>query len=131
MTLLDIRKPKNNNLYWRTKSILAKEMKICSLVAQRKFIIDQMNKVYKIREDGNGAYAYKGIIYPENLEYFKNEGFTIRCFDSKEVIIEYGGPFYLIYPNDSIMLDEHETLLSEELSKQFYSNGFLDAGCID
>ena len=129
--LLDIGKPKNNNLYWRTKSMLAKEMKICSLVAQRNFIVEEMTKAYKLRRDGNAVFTYKGVIYPENLEYFKNEGFDIRCLNSKEIVVKYGTPYYMFYPKLEVKLNESDMLFSSELAKQFYNTEFELKGFVD
>lgn len=98
--------------------MLAKNMKIQTLMAQRHFIIEMMKKVYKEREDGNAIFLYKGIIYPENIRYFSDEGFAIRTLDSERIIAEYGVPLNVFYPKAEIELNESEIMMSEELVKK-------------
>jgi len=95
--------------------MLAKNMKIQTLMRQRYFIEKMIKASCKENKDGNGIYVYKGIVYPENINYFTDEGFAIRVLDSERIIIEYGAPYYIFYPKAEIELSEDEIQLSKEV----------------
>ena len=56
---------------------LAKKIKIRTIFVQRNFIIKMLEKLAKSIE-GDCTLNYLGHLYPENIEYFKKEGFDIR-----------------------------------------------------
>lgn len=67
--------------------MLAKEIKIGNIKRQREFIKRQFGKMKeKPRKDGDTAYIYVGYLFPENIAYFKEEGFDIRCIDTEPSI---------------------------------------------
>lgn len=75
--------------------MLAKEIKMASLKKQREFIKEQLCARLS-RNDGNTCYSYIGDLYPEVIEYFKEEGFIVNDIKSDLLTEKYNGvPVYL------------------------------------
>ena len=88
--------------------MLAKEIKIMTILKQREFIRQQLeDTVYAV--NGNPTYTYIGHIYPENLEYFYKDGWDIREVKCETLIADAEGlPIWLLAPKDDIILTEEE-----------------------
>ncbi|MBQ2835882.1 MAG: hypothetical protein IJE68_03510 [Clostridia bacterium] len=97
--------------------MLAKDIKIKTLLRQRAFIEEQLSSASDSRnEDGDPAYCYTGYIYPENIEYFKNEGFDVTRVKSDMLTAARKGlPSYLFTPNNDIELGMNDMQDAEEL----------------
>ena len=100
--------------------MLAKEIKIRNLKQQREFIRRMLELHKSIPEiDGNTAYCYEGELFPEVIEYFEKEGFTIRQFFSAdgewEAVSDEGFPMYLFTIDDEIELSEEEMKQAEDM----------------
>ena len=99
--------------------MLAKKIKIRTILRQREFIVEQME--HELEEDGNPLYSYCGYIYPENLAYFRTEGFDIVKVMSESVHpVTRGAPYYLFTPKDDINLSEEEMKEAEKFTKRHF-----------
>ena len=85
--------------------MLAKELKIKTLIRQRQVILEESKN---IKVNGNPCVTYIGDIYPENKEYFINLGYTINTYDSIDVILSVGAPINILQPDYDISLTEAE-----------------------
>ncbi len=92
--------------------MLAKEIKIKTIKRQREFITEQLASTVN-REDGDCAYTYVGYIYPEVIQHFKSEGFTVKPVESDLMLaMTKGVPIYLF--TVGIGLSEEELKQAEE-----------------
>lgn len=95
--------------------MLAKEIKIKTLKQQREFILKELTHLPECRKDGNCLYRYVGYIYPEVIEYFRNEGFTVTEIKSDFITaLSEGSPVYIFTVSDDIKLSEKEMEQAEE-----------------
>ena len=114
--------------------MLAKEIKIKNLMVQRKFITEQLKlRLENPCMDGDSTYNYIGYIFPENIKYLEDEGFSIT--KSSYVFNGRTGNFtlvsYYIHPSDNITLSEKEIAESEKIkvvspTTTFVSGNFMD-----
>lgn len=65
--------------------MLAKESKIANILKQREYI---KKMLLAPRKDGNPSYVYVGQVFPENIEYFEREGFTITKAHSDQLSVK-------------------------------------------
>lgn len=99
--------------------MLGKEVKIATIMKQRRFIEQQLKDAPKRSEDGDVSYRYVGHVYQENIEFFQNEGFFIYqpCSDSLTANT-HGLPVYVFIPDDEkIILTKEELKQAEEAIK--------------
>jgi hypothetical protein len=92
--------------------MLGKEYKIKCLRKQKDFITEQLKAAANSRE-GNPWYTYQGDIFPEVIDYIKNQGYTVNIIEEgtfKESRLE-GLPIYII-SNASIELTPEEIKLA-------------------
>ena len=95
--------------------MLAKELKIATLKKQREFIEKALKKLSELREDGNSSLVYAGVVYPEVIKHFKEEGFTVKLIHSDSLLSKTGGnPIYLFAVDDEVDLSEEELKQAEE-----------------
>lgn len=100
--------------------MLAKEVKINNLKQQREFIRRQLEKDKEPNECGETLYRYFGYILPENIEYFKKEGYDIKCFNS-EIFMAHsqGVPMYAFTIREDIILNNEELKEAEAVEVKF------------
>lgn len=100
--------------------MLAKDIKVGTLFQQRDFIEAQLKGALKPERDGDPSYSYIGYIYPENLDYFENEGYTVQNVCGSDVLtaITKGRPMYLFTPKTDLTLSEEELQESAEAWEQ-------------
>ena len=86
--------------------MLAKEIKIRNLKRQREFIKKQLDLTLL---NGNAAVSYVGEVFPENVEYFVDEGgFSIQKIDSERVLAENMGMPIWVFSARSVELTPEE-----------------------
>lgn len=97
--------------------MLAKELKIGNLKRQREFIKKQLEYLRDHpREDGNTTYRYTGYLFPEVIEYFKKEGFSVlRANNDMLETMNGGNPVNLFIPSMGISLSEDEKEEAEKV----------------
>lgn len=96
--------------------MLGKEVKIATIMKQRRFIEQQLKDAPKRSKDGDVSYRYVGHVYPENIEFFQNEGFFVYE-PSNDLLsaMAHGLPVYIFIPDDEkIILTEEELKQAEE-----------------
>ena len=98
--------------------MLAKELKIKTLMKQRKYIEDMIsNTQYNV--DGDTSIVYVGKIYPENLAYFNAQGYAVDTYSSDDILKSAGGrPINLIYISNEVRLSKEEIERSQEINKE-------------
>lgn len=98
--------------------MLAKSLKIKNLKRQREFITGMiMNLINNPPRDGNTSFLYMGTIFPENWEYFKNEGFDILQLNFIEYTAEAKGmPIFRISVKSELTLDDEEMKLANNVN---------------
>ena len=110
--------------------MLAKEIKIRNIKQQRDFIMNQL-KEYLMehpRNDGNTAYRYVGHVLPEIVDYFKGEGFDVKCLISDMILsATQGMPIYLFTISDNVVLSDEELKAAEEFEYKFDDDERSDA----
>lgn len=101
------------------KRNLGKDLKIKNLMAQRDYIIDQLKKMLEEPdEDGNAAYGYVGYVFPENIDYFRLEGFGVRRFETDAILqTTMGMPIYIFNPVSEDLTAEEFKESREEANK--------------
>ena len=99
--------------------MLGKEIKIATLMKQRRFIEEQLKRAPERSNDGDVSYRYVGHVYKENIKFFENEGFFIyREYSEKLVAEVHGLPVYVFVPDDEkLILTEEELNQSKETAK--------------
>ena len=99
--------------------MLAKEIKIRTIKQQREIIKEAINNIASYKGDGDSAYIYVGHVYPENIEYFKSEGFEVTKLES-DLLIAFakGMPVYLFTIRDDVVLTEEEMQQAEAVNIQ-------------
>lgn len=92
--------------------MLARDIKVKSILKQRSFIKNGLSLVHK-HKDGDPSYPYAGHLYPENKQYFEDEGLTVRKEDSEAIKATTNGlPIWVFTPNDMVI-----TLTEEEMEE--------------
>lgn len=88
--------------------MLAKELKIKTMKLQREFIEGQLSHV-ECREDGDTSYRYVGVIYPEVIHYFEEEGFTVtKVQNDLLTAMTKGNPVYVFSVKEDLKLTDKE-----------------------
>ena len=102
------------------KQMLAKDIKVKTLLRQRTFIEELLTKLGNSKNrDGHPAYSYIGYVYPENIEYFENEGFDVTLVKSDLLTADLKGlPLHVFIPKEDIELGMNDMQEAEELLKQ-------------
>ena len=100
--------------------MLAKDIKVKTLLRQRDYIEKELSKAGDSKNrDGDPTYTYCGCIYPENIEYFENEGFDIALVKSDMLTAALRGHrLYLFTPKEDIELGMNDMQDAEELLKK-------------
>ncbi len=97
--------------------MLAREIKIRTLVKQQRFIEEQLRATIS-KEDGNPSYKYIGQVYPEVIEYFEKSGFSVIEVNSSFLrALTHGQPVYLFRISNEIKLTENELKQSAEYAE--------------
>lgn len=92
----------------------ARRIKIQTVAVQRELIAKQLSHTC-LSPDGSTEYSYAGHVYPENIQYFENNGWTVKKIESEMLTIQYkGAPVYLFTVSDDIVLTEEEMEEAEE-----------------
>ncbi len=98
--------------------MLAKELKIRTLMKQRNYIEDSINRS-QYNVDGDTSIIYVGKIYPENLAYFKGQGYAVDTYSSDAILKSAGGrPINLIYISADVRLSKEEIERSQEINEE-------------
>lgn len=93
--------------------MLARENKIKTLKKQREFIKKQLSNADK--GDGDTSCVYVGYVYPEVINYFKNEGYEVEKVELDKVgKLTVWRPIYIFYIGDDIKLTEEEMKQAEK-----------------
>ena len=104
--------------------MLAKELKIQSLKRQREFIESVFEKMLRNPpENGDITFMYYGKIFPENISYFKENGFDVSCFTADSATnnrcqIPNSYPMYCFSISDDIVLTNEEMERAENVKYQ-------------
>ena len=100
--------------------MLAKDIKIKTILRQRAFIAEQLLQSGESKNrDGDPAYQYSGHIYPENIEYFENEGYDVTPVKSDMLTAMLKGlPIHIFTPKEDIELGMNDMQDAEALLKQ-------------
>lgn len=97
--------------------MLAKKLKIRTLLRQRNYIEEQLNQIGN-NEEVDPDYCHIGHIFQENIEYFKKEGFEITRVESDMfTAMAEGAPVYLFIPKDDIVLNKEEIKEAERYAE--------------
>lgn len=104
-----------------TNNGLARSVKIANISMQRLFLEKTALKLSNIPEpSGDPTFRYVGYLFPENVEWLKQNGFDV--FDTRIDTTDgnhAGLPLYIITPSDNITLNNEETELSKDLCSNF------------
>lgn len=94
--------------------MLAKEVKIKTLKKQREFIKKRLTDADNT--GGEVGCVYEGYVYPEVIDYFRNEGYeVVKVEQDKETVLTiFQVPFYYFHISDDIKLTEEEMKQAEE-----------------
>ena len=94
--------------------MLAKELKIKTILKQRQFI-ENMILMKSKNNDGDPACPYVGHLYVENIQYFKDMGFDVKYVESDALKADFKGlPAYIFTPSDEIVLSDEEMKEAEK-----------------
>ena len=98
--------------------MLARGIKKRQLFQQRKFIQKGLECAATRKRDGDCSYVYIGHLYPENVEYFRNEGFNISLIESETLKGKtLGIPVFLFTIANDVRLTPEEMTESERMAK--------------
>lgn len=104
--------------------MLAKELKIQNLKRQREFIESVFEKLLRNPPvDGDITFMYFGKPFPENISYFKENGFDVSCFTvdsatSARSQLPIGLPVCCFSISDDIVLTNEEMEMAENVKYQ-------------
>ena len=97
-----------------TEKLLGTQVKIVNLIVQREYIENFLKGFASSpQEKGNPAYIYEGYVFPENVLYFRGQGFKV---------IEHNNDEFLFVPADDSKLSDEELTLSTEFAKNFVNS---------
>ncbi|MBR6033837.1 MAG: hypothetical protein IKP28_03765 [Clostridia bacterium] len=98
--------------------MLARDIKKRQLFQQRRFIQKGLDRTVTRKGDGDCSYLYIGHLYPENVEYFRKEGFSICLIESETLKGKtLGIPVFLFTVASDVRLTPEEMTESERMAK--------------
>lgn len=99
-----------------TEKLLGTQVKIVNLIAQREYIEGNLKGLASTpQENGNPTYIYEGYVFPENVLYFRGQGFKV---------IEHNNDEFLFVPADDSKLSDEELILSTEFAENLRKQSF-------
>ena len=92
-----------------TEKLLGTQVKIVNLIVQREYIENFLKGFASSpQEKGNPAYIYEGYVFPENVLYFRGQGFKV---------IEHNNNEFWFVPAEASKLSDEELILSTEFAE--------------
>ncbi len=98
--------------------MLARDIKIRQLIEQREYIERKLEGAME-RRNGDCSYIYTGHLYPENVEYFRREGFSINLVESDALkATTMGVPVFLFTIAIDVRLNDEEVRKSRTFARK-------------